>query len=512
MPAGSTPIIVGVGQFTNPVDASGYQPLSAVEVAAGAARAALSDACATSALEPSVDLIATTRTFEDTTPHLSTPFGKTNNFPRSIAKRVGVEPQVAIWEVAGGNTPQHLVTEMCDRIANDQASVVLLAGGEAVSTVRDLMARNETIDWSETLDEQVEDRGVGMESLVDDALTKHGVVTAPALYGLLENARRAKRKYGRAEYAQEMAELFAPFTMVAASNPNSSSDRSYSPRELVEVGESNRLISDPYPRLLVARDQVNMGAALLLTSVDRAIELGIPEKKWIYLNGCASLRERMLLERADMGASPAAGLASEAALEAAGIEISDVSYLDLYSCFPISVSAVTDALGLHASDRRRLTVTGGLPYFGGPGSNYSMHAIASMVECIRADAGSYGFVGANGGILTKYSVGIYSSQHSDWQPLETSSLQAQIDSLPKPTVVAQADGEAEIETYTLNFARSGEASSAVVVGRLKASGARFVAVNEDGDLGTLIAMQEADPLGRLIKVRTMQDVNYFALK
>lgn len=34
-----------------------------------------------------------------------------------------------------------------------------------------------------------------------------------------------------------------------------------------------------------------------------------------------------------------------------------------------------------------VTITGGMPFFGGPGNNYSGHAIADMVGRLRAESG-----------------------------------------------------------------------------------------------------------------------------
>ena len=504
-----TPIVVGVGQFANPVDVPDYTPMSPVEIAAAAARGAIADAEGGTALAPHVDAIVTTRTFEDTGPPRDASFGKSNNFPRSIARRAGVDPDLAIWAHAGGNTPQTLLSEMFDRIGSGDLSMALLAGGEAVSTIRALEQSGEKVDWSEVLDEPVEDRGSGLEGLMEEALLAHGVVTAPSIYGLIENARRANRKRSRTDYAREMAELFAPFSEVAARNPFSSTRRSYTPDELAERSDGNRLISDPYTRLLVARDQVNLGAAVLLTSVERARELGIPETKWVYLHGRADLREHALLERADLGTSHAAELAVNTALSAAGIGVSDLSHIDLYSCFPISVFAVSDAMGLDAGDPRRLTTTGGLPYFGGPGSNYSMHGIASIVECVRDEEGSYGFVGANGGVLSKYSVGVYSTRPTSWNPSETKALQAQLDAVPGPPAVQNAEGDAQVETYTLEYDRNGTPSTGVVIGRLSQGGERFVARTENRDVSTLQAMHDIDPLGRSIRVRPVEGGNRF---
>ena len=78
-----------------------------------------------------------------------------------------------------------------------------------------------------------------------------------------------------------------------------------------------------------------------------------------------------------------------AALSGAGIGVDDVAHLDLYSCFASSVCFALDALGIDESDARAaaVTVTGGLPYHGGPGSNYMTHSLAAMTERLRNDPG-----------------------------------------------------------------------------------------------------------------------------
>ncbi len=80
--------------------------------------------------------------------------------------------------------------------------------------------------------------------------------------------------------------------------------------------------------------------------------------------------------------SPAMAAAAGAALSGAGIGVDDVAHLDLYSCFASSVCFALDALGIGEDDPRAaaVTVTGGLPYHGGPGSNYMTHSLAAMAE------------------------------------------------------------------------------------------------------------------------------------
>jgi acetyl-CoA C-acetyltransferase len=496
-----TPIIVGVGQITEKIDAADYRGLSNVELAVEAARRACADALSLGALSARIDAIGALRTFEHTTPQYVTPFGKSNNFPHSIARRLGVAPKTAVWAKVGGDTPQTLIAEFCERIAAGELQMALVCGSEAISTAKHLQAEKKTADWAESIDAPVDDRGLGLKSLRTRYGRQHKIVGGADSYAILENARRARLGLSREAYAAEMGRLFAPLSRVAASNPFATAPVAYTPEELVTVSERNRMIAAPYTRLLVARDQVNQAAAVLVTSVAVARELGIPEAKWVYLHGYAAAAEREIERRANLGVALCAQLAARAALDAAGIGVEQVSFFDFYSCFPIAVSNVCDALGLKADDPRGLTVTGGLPYFGGPGNSYSTHAIATMVELLRARPGSYGLVGANGGHLSKYAAGVYSTTPRDFRKCDSRAIQARVDAQPSPDVVYEADGPAIVESYTVVYGKDGP-MHAIVVGRLDSTGQRFFANTHEGDTRTLQEFIDQDPLGRRIVVRS----------
>ena len=255
-------------------------------------------------------------------------------------------------------------------------------------------------------------------------------------YGLLDNARRGRLGLSVADYRTQMAELFAPLSKIAAKNPFSSSPVERSVEEIVTVTDDNRMICDPYPRLLVARDQVNQGAAAVMMSVDAARRLGVPEEKWVYLHGHADMVEQGLLERADLGASSRDGARRRRKRCASHrIGVDDIATFDLYSCFPFPVFVACEALGIGGDDPRGLTLTGGLPYFGGPGNSYSLHAIAETVAEMRDKPGRFGLVGANGGTMSKYSVGIYSTTPVDWRTDRSKALNDEIAALP--TVAGQ---------------------------------------------------------------------------
>lgn len=498
-----TPVVVGVGQFTERLGDSGYRGMSSVDLAAAAARAALENTGADpGAVARAIDVIAGTRQFE-ISGRTPAPLGKSDNYPRSVAARIGADPARAVLEVIGGQSPQHLVTEFAGAIAAGQADVVLVMGSENTSSLRYFADRDDKPDHSETVGGQLEDRGYGYDGIFDEYTIKHGLIGAPVQYGLLDNARRARLGLSVADYRLAMAELFAPFSKVAAKNPYSSAPTERSVDELVTVTPANRMICDPYPRLMVARDQVNQGAAALLMSVARARELGVPEDKWVYLRGHADMKEQKLLERADLGASPASVLAVREALRVAGIGLDDIAAFDLYSCFPFPVFNICDGLGLATDDERGLTLTGGLPFFGGPGNNYSLHGIAEAVNEMRDKPGQFALVGANGGIASKYSVGIYSTEPADWAPDRSTELQGEVAGYPAVAVTEQADGPATVETYTVRY--DWTPHTGIIVGRLDADGSRFLATTDDAALVALLS--DGEPLGAAISVRSTEQGN-----
>ena len=155
----STPVLIGVGEASERIDAPDYTALSPVDLASQASWAALDDALTCAALAPHVDTIAAVRQFEVSIAGAVAPFGRSDNVPRSVARRIGANPSRAILEPVGGQGPQHLVNELCGRIALGEIGMALICGAEAISTVRHLTSRGETRDWSEEIGGQT--RGPG---------------------------------------------------------------------------------------------------------------------------------------------------------------------------------------------------------------------------------------------------------------------------------------------------------------------------------------------------------------
>lgn len=493
-----TPVLVGVGQCSDPLGTPGYAAMSSVELAATAAAAAIDDADGVRAsVVEMVDAVACVRPMELSTP-IPPPLGVSRAFPLAVAQRVGLQPQHAMLEIVGGQSPQRLVNEYAARIAAGEHGAVLIAGGESLSTQAHFTGRPDAPDFSDDVEGAFEDRGPDVESVLDDNLISHSLFIASAAYALMDHARRHRLGLSVDDYRLEVGRLFAPFSQVAADNPLASSRALHTAEELATVSDRNALVYDPYPRRTVAREKVNLGAAVLLMSVEVARRCGVPEDRWVYLHGHADGVELPLLERPDLSRGPMSVRTAERALAMAGIGAADLTTLDLYSCFAIPVFNVIDELGIAADDPRGLTVTGGLPFFGGPGNNYSLHAIAETVHRLRAAPGGYGFVGANGGLLSKYSVGIYSTTPTDW----TGEGEKLADDGDRRAVARTAEGVGVVETYTF----PGTDDPGLVVATLDGTGERFVAYAPVDD-PLLEVLRDGDAIGAPVKVTSADGAN-----
>ena len=150
--------------------------------------------------------------------------------------------------------------------------------------------------------------------------------------------------------------------------------------------------------------------------------------------------------------SPAMATAMAAALGSRNAD--EVAHLDLYSCFASSLSFGADTLGLQAD--RRLTVTGGLPYHGGPGSNYSTHALAAMTEVLRHDPGAAGLVSGIGMHMTSHSASLWSTRPGAFVPPESAA------DLPTVPVATEAEGPARVLTFSTVHTRQGPEWTALI--------------------------------------------------
>jgi acetyl-CoA C-acetyltransferase len=496
------PILVGVGQHVlqeYPVEVENVQ--SPADLAAVAVKNALADAGIESAVAE-IDTIVSVRLFSDSTPLWASPFGGSNNLPESIARRIGASPEHRIYSEVGGSQPLQLLAEMFQALAKNEKKLVLLSGVEAIGTQKFAKKNGLIPNWYEDhVDVDLEDRGHG-QSFVDDTEIQNGLTIPIYYYSIIENMRAVNAGLSLEEHAEAMAKMWGPFSKRAAKNPYAQFPKAFTTQELLLEQTDNYRLTIPYTKRLVSQDAVNQSAALLLTNVGKAKSLKIDPAKWVFLHGYAEAFDAPVYLRPNVGRSVAMAKVIQETLKIADTSVADIDHFDIYSCFPCAVSSACEVLNLPTDGSVSLTQTGGLPFFGGPGNNYSMHGIAEMVNTLRRESDDYGLVTTNGGMLSKHAAGVFSCQpHGvsgkkiDWSTLFLSRFTAEDFPSCSPAVAPQ---KGKIISYTVIYARN-VANQCIVIAENE-NGERFVAQSNEADV--IIASQNSPPFGRNISVIT----------
>lgn len=436
------PCLVGVATRTWHPDAAGGDAPEPLTMWAEVVRAAAADATATR--DPLARIDALDVIFCQSWPY-DAPAGR-------LAAALGIEPRNTSYSGIGGTTGQTIVNQRAAQMLAGELDAAVIVGAEALATAKRITQRGERPNWSHR---DPEKRPFPFEAPFHPSEVAHEVFQAWLTFATWDNARRAARGTSLAQYSAELGELFAPFTEVAASNPEAWFRIARSASELVTVTPANRMVGYPYPKLLVSMMDVDMAAALLLVTRELADEWGVPADQRVYLRGWCSATDPVYVAEHDvLDRSPAMAAASSETLRGAGAGIDDVAHLDLYSCFPSSVNFACDALGIVAGvDGRALTVTGGLPYHGGPGSNYLTHSIAAMARTLRRDPGALGLVSGVGMHMTKHVYGAYSTTPGELVPPDEAAVQVQLDAAGKRTIVAEHAGVATVASYSVVHGR-----------------------------------------------------------
>ena len=489
-PSNTLPVLVGVGQLTNrhPRPGSHPEPLAYM---AEVARLAGEDAGAPGALRKidSLSFIAV----------MSRDYG---DDPRRLADLLGAHPADLVTTVYSADVPQTLLARLCGRIAGGQSEIGLIVGAEAFySTGKPDWDRLTHPDYARArfpLHGEIRAVNTALEQ-------RYGLKTPGLIYPLFANAYRAAKGLSLPEYMQELGSLCAEFSQVAAMQPFAWSRDGKSAAELACVSADNRMIHYPFTKYMNANMNVDQAAALLVMSEARAEALGVPRNKRVYLWGHGEAHEVWhLSHRVNYHTSPGLAVAAREAFAQAGVEPRDISWVDYYSCFPVAVQIEQDTLGLHPE--LPPTVTGGLPFFGGAGTHYALHALCAMVHLLRVSPEKWGLVQSLSWFMSKFAVGILGGERPPaFTPRDPAQYRHQAEARHTPPKVLEAPpggstdaDQFRVETYTVSFDRAGSPRRALLIAQNE-RGERIFASNED-DPGLMQSMTEEEPIGKAVRI------------
>ncbi|GAA3826979.1 acetyl-CoA acetyltransferase [Sphaerisporangium flaviroseum] len=371
-----------------------------------------------------------------------------------------------------GVLQQTLMTRACAEIASGAVDVALVAGGE--DRHRWLRAKITGASLPETVpglppDEVMEPK----EDILSPLESERGLILPVRQYAVLETALRAAEGVSPAEHARELDRLWSAFHSVATD----------------PVAGRKDMLSFPYRKWHCSQWNVDQAAALIFCSAGFARSLGIPRDQWVFPLAAAESNVMIpMTARPSLHRSPGFAAVGAALADLTGISAPDVDHLDLYSCFPSAVRIQARELGVTGRDD--LTVTGGMPFAGGPLNNYALQATAEMARVLLEDPESTGLVTSVSGMLTKQAAGLWSCRPHEsgfrWEDVTPGT-----EAVP---LVAGYTGQGVVDGYTVTYENATPAQAIAVV---SAPGVRTVATSRE----PLTSMIEEEWVGRPVEVR-----------
>jgi acetyl-CoA C-acetyltransferase len=468
------PVIIGVGQFNdraNEHDALGLM-VAALKKA---------DADAGGGWINALDSIAVVNQIS---------FPKLGDCAAHLAQHFGIAPKfVEQTPYPTGESPVQLLNEAANRIGAGEIEVVAIVGAEALRTAAE-RARAATGEKKDALRDVASG---GAKSVMH----QHGLVAPTDLYPLYENATRAAWGQSLAEAQAESGAIWAGMSAVAAANDNAWIRTPLAADQITSADGDNRPIAFPYQKRMVANSSVNQGAGFIVTSLARATAAGIAADQIVHVGMGAAAHETHNMLKRDQYVQPAGMVVTiEETLKRNGLTVDDLDHVELYSCFPCIPKMARRILGWPLE--KPITAFGGLTFGGGPIGNYMSHAIASMVDKLRAERGT-AFLFANGGYATHFH-GIVLSAN----PLPQASFPHDFDVNPLadaqrgpvPETDEAYEGPATIESYTVFYNRDASVRFGTIIARTPAKARVLARVDADDEaMIAFLTDGKAEPVG-----------------
>jgi acetyl-CoA C-acetyltransferase len=465
--APNTPVVVGVGfaQETSDDPAACPEPYRLME---RAVRGAAADAGA-AALLPQIESIAVPQGMWEY-----------RNPGTLIADALGCRSATSILSDLGVLQLQ-LVSDLCGAIASGRQHVGVVVGGEA--KFRDLRAGitgrqvATTVQPDDTPPPDV--HLTSSDPWATDLESRAGLASPVELFAIIESALRHADGLDVETHRDRVAALYSGFSAVAAENPRAWRRERLDADAIRNPSPRNAMLAFPYTKRHSSQWNVNQAVAILVCSAARAAELRVPREQWMFPLAAAQSKHVVpLAQQAALHSHPGTVLCGERVRALGGVGVRDVAAAELYSCFPAAIQSFARDLALEPSCP--WTVTGAMPFAGGPYNSFSLEGVARMVEVLRgggAAARRVGLVSNLSGIFGKQACALFSTRPnpSGYRFEDVTAAVAARD-VPRPLDGDYA-GPARVVGYTVVFA-GGTPSHAIAICDTPA-GARTVVRSDD---------------------------------
>ena len=355
------------------------------------------------------------------------------NIPTTYVTKIGV-------------LQQNLINEACQKIETGEINASIILGGEA--RFKQLRAVIEKKEYFETkLDENPDFYIKAKEDLYgDEELAELGAM-AVGYYATMETAIRKNDGEGIEEHQNNIALMYEEFSKIAAENKDGWLNHPYAKEDILETSKKNKMLAYPYNKLHCTSWNVNQSAAIIICSEELANELEIDNKKRVYPisssenNHMIAIQQRPKLYES-LGMTYAANSINKM------IERLDIKLdaYDLYSCFPAAIKMFTKSIGLDSEIPK--TVTGSMPYAGGPLNSFVIHSTVKMIQKIRSLEVEYGLITGVSGMMTKQSFCVWGKEYREHFIFDDVTERAKLNESPIE-LSNISEGKGEIIGYTI---------------------------------------------------------------
>ena len=345
-----------------------------------------------------------------------------------------------------GVLQQNLINEACLKIENGEINASIILGGEArYKQLRSVIEKKEYFETK--LDEDPDFYIKAKEDLYGDGELEELGAMAVGYYATMETAIRKNDDEEIEEHQNNIASMYEEFSKVASNNEDAWLDHPYSKKEILETSKKNKMLAYPYNKLHCTSWNVNQSAALIICSEELADKLEIDNKKRVYPIS-SSENNHMIAIQQRPKLYESIGMVYAAKSVNKMMEKLDIRLdaYDLYSCFPAAVKMFSKSLELGSEIPK--TITGSMPYAGGPLNSFVIHSTVKMIQKIRASELRHGLVTGVSGMMTKQSFCVWGKEYQEQFVFDDVTERAKLDENPVE-LSNIAEGEGEIIGYTI---------------------------------------------------------------
>ena len=346
-----------------------------------------------------------------------------------------------------GVLQQHLINNTCNKIIKGEIRAGLILGGE--SRAKMIAALKEGIEYKEMELSTNPDKYVkAKDDLYGEGEAEALGLMAVGYYAVMESAMRKSKSLTLKEHEDYLGSMYADFSEIASKNQYAASDKSISKDQIMLANSDNKPMAYPYNKYHCTSWNVSQASAILICEEGLADQLNISKQKRIYPMASSETNHMIaLIQRPSLISSAGLKLASEKINEVVDKHSINLNLIDLYSCFPVAVQQFENVLNLNTKTSR--TITGAMPFAGGPLNNYMLHATVQALLKLRSESGHSLITGVSG-MMTKQSFCLWSSEYQ--MPFYHADVTKKAQQLDKPIPISNAKhGNGIVIGYTVLY-------------------------------------------------------------